>query len=248
MNYIFLSYSRADATAARNLYQKLKKRGFQIWFDEESLLPGQVWEREIEEAIYSAGLVIVLLSTNSVNRAGYAQKEIKTALDVMERMPEGKPYLVPIRLDDCTIPRQLSHIHCGWLVDDRDIEKLSKMLYEYAGIPLTPPELPVNYRQFDPKSHRDPLLIIPGYSIAGAIIGTSLEEVIAQVGEPDDESRYENYWYSIYHDLGLSFRFDRDIVTTIFAYHEDTDKYKGFLGKTPEGISTNSTRREVEAI
>jgi hypothetical protein len=250
MKHIFLSYSRVDSAVVQELYRKLKQQGFQLWFDEESLLPGQVWENEIEGAIFSAGLVLVLLSSKSVNRMGYAQKEIRTALEVMERMPEGRPYLVPIRLDDCAIPKQLSHIHCGMLTNERDFEKLAKTLYEYVGIPSTPVKLPINYRQFDPTYRKDPLLIIPGFSISGVRIGASPADVSRQFGKSDKESRWDDCWFLNYYRHGLSFRFanDKDIVTTIFAYHEGVDGYTGFHGQTPEGISTDSTRREVEAI
>lgn len=248
MKHIFLSYSRSDSAVAKDIYRKLKQRGFQVWFDEESLLPGQVWESEIEESIFSAGLVLVLLSKNSVSQMGYAQKEIRTALDVMDRMPEGRPYLVPMRLDNCVIPRQLSHIHCGMLVNDSDFEKLSKALYEYIGIPSIPTELSINYRQFDPKYQNVPHQIIPGYSISGIRIGASPADVVAQFGKPDDESRFDDCWFMSYYKRGLSFRIENDTVKVIFAYHEGADKFNGFHGQTPEGISTNSTRREIEAI
>ena len=47
----FLSYSKKDVDRVKTLYQQLTAEGFSIWWDEESLLPGQNWEYEIENAI-----------------------------------------------------------------------------------------------------------------------------------------------------------------------------------------------------
>jgi len=45
---------------------------------------------------------------NSVNKEGYIQKEIKFALDKALEMPEGRIYLIPVRLEECEVPYSLS--------------------------------------------------------------------------------------------------------------------------------------------
>lgn len=44
-----------------------------------------------------------LLSSQSVNRRGYYQRELKLAIDTAEEIPEGQLFIIPLRLDDCQI-------------------------------------------------------------------------------------------------------------------------------------------------
>ncbi len=106
---VFLCHSSGDKTAVRKLYQQLKNDGFQPWLDEENLLPGQDWELEIEKAVESADIILVCLSQSSVTKVGYVQKEIKFALDIADRQPEGSIFIIPVKLQDCQIPRRLSN-------------------------------------------------------------------------------------------------------------------------------------------
>lgn len=98
---IFLSYAREDTERARQLYQDLKAECFRIWFDEESLVGGQKWKREISKTIRESDFFIALLSEHSVSKRGVVQKELKEAIDVMQELPEGAIYLIPARLSDC---------------------------------------------------------------------------------------------------------------------------------------------------
>jgi formylglycine-generating enzyme required for sulfatase activity len=69
--------------------------------DEENLLPGQDWDLEIYKATRDADAIIICLSTVSVKKEGYLNKEIRHALDIAEKKPEGAIYVIPLRLDDC---------------------------------------------------------------------------------------------------------------------------------------------------
>ena len=81
---IFLCHSSADKPAVRELYQRLRADGFEPWLDEEDLLPGQDWQREIPKAVRNSDVVIVCLSRDSITKRGYVNKEIKVALDVAD--------------------------------------------------------------------------------------------------------------------------------------------------------------------
>lgn len=109
--WVFLCHASQDKSFVRKLYHTLVQEEMAPWLDEESLLPGQDWDREIRLAIKNSDVVVACLSNRSVNKTGYVQKEIKQALDVADEQPEGSIYLIPIRLDDCPIPRRLSHLH-----------------------------------------------------------------------------------------------------------------------------------------
>ena len=105
---VFLCHSSQDKPIVRQLYQRLNAEGWiDPWLDEEKLLPGQDWDLEIEKAIETADAVIVCLSNNSVTKEGVVQKEIKRALDKAEEKPEDVIFIIPLRLEDCLIPRRL---------------------------------------------------------------------------------------------------------------------------------------------
>lgn len=127
---LFLSYSRMDELAAGRLYSELSAAGLSVWFDKESLLAGQRWETEIRKAIRNSDLVLVLLSTQTVSRRGYFQKELRLALDILDEIPSGDLYLVPVRLDDCEVPHDVSSVQCVDLFPDwrGGIQKLLKSL------------------------------------------------------------------------------------------------------------------------
>lgn len=98
---VFLSYAKEDIVSARKLYTWLRKINFvEVWFDEESLIPGQNWKKEISKAIKTSDIFIALISRNSVNKRGIVQKELKEAIDVMMEFSQNKIYLIPVRLDN----------------------------------------------------------------------------------------------------------------------------------------------------
>ncbi len=107
---IFLCHASQDKPIVRDLYQRLSaERWIDPWLDEENILAGQEWEYEIEKAVESADVVIVLLSSVSVNKEGYIQKEIRYALDIALEKPEGTIFIIPLRLDNCAVPRKIKH-------------------------------------------------------------------------------------------------------------------------------------------
>ena len=71
-------------------------------------------------------MVIVCLSERSVEKEGYYQKEIKKVLDVAEEKLEGTIYVIPLRLDECQVPRRLSK----WQYEDYFPPKKREQAYE----------------------------------------------------------------------------------------------------------------------
>lgn len=108
---VFLCHASGDKPAVRGLYKALQRDGFDPWLDEENLLPGQDWNYEISKAVRDSSAVVVCLSEDSVSKAGYVQKEIKFALDVADRQPEGSIFIIPAKLEECDVPDRLSQWH-----------------------------------------------------------------------------------------------------------------------------------------
>ena len=112
---VFLCHASQDKPVVRELYRHLSVEGWiDPWLDEAKLFPGMDWPLEIEKALESTDVVIVCLSSNSVTKEGYVQKELKKILDIAEEKPDGTIFLVPLRLDDCSLPHRLKN----WQYED----------------------------------------------------------------------------------------------------------------------------------
>jgi formylglycine-generating enzyme required for sulfatase activity len=105
---VFLCHASADKPAVRKLYRYLRQRGVNPWLDEIDILPGQDWQMEIPSAIFSSNIIVVCLSKNSVDKEGYVQKEITYALDKAMEKPEGTIFIIPAKLEECSVPNRLS--------------------------------------------------------------------------------------------------------------------------------------------
>jgi hypothetical protein len=125
---VFLCHSSGDKEAVRSLYRRLSEDGIKCWFDEEDLLPGQNWKYEIRRAIKRSKFVLACLSTASISKTGYVQKELKYALDVADEQPEGGVYLIPVRLEECDVPDRLTDFQWVDLFEDRGYEQLLRSL------------------------------------------------------------------------------------------------------------------------
>ena len=108
---VFLCYASEDKNMVSDLYMRLELDRTEPWFDEKKLLPGQVWREEISRAVRNSDVVVVCLSKSAVTKEGYVQKEIKLALDIAEKKPKDTIFIVPVKLEECTIPKRLSHLH-----------------------------------------------------------------------------------------------------------------------------------------
>lgn len=125
---VFLCHASADKPKVKEYYRALNRRGFQPWLDEIDLLPGQDWQFEIPQAIETSDAIIIFLSKESVDKAGYVQKEIKFALDKALEMPEGRIFIIPARLEDCDVPFSLKKYQWVDLFSKDGSNKLVKSL------------------------------------------------------------------------------------------------------------------------
>ena len=126
---VFLCHASADKPAVRELYNALKSEGWiDPWLDEEKLLPGQDWDMEIEKAVETTDAVIVFLSNNSITKEGFVQKELRSVLDVAEYKPEGVIFIIPLRLENCIVPRRLKNYQYQDYFPTERIEKAFKRL------------------------------------------------------------------------------------------------------------------------
>jgi len=133
---IFISYAREDSDQAIQLSNDLKQNDFEIWFDKEKLLPGEKWEVSIKKAIKNCNIFIALLSNHSVKKSGYVQKELNTALQLLDEIPESQIFLIPARLDDC-LPSHEKLRDLNWIdLFDSYEEGLNKIAYAIKKQPI----------------------------------------------------------------------------------------------------------------
>jgi hypothetical protein len=100
-NQIFISYAREDLEFARRLYRDLRRAGHNPWIDEEDLLPGDDWRLCVRRTIQNATYFLALLSNQSLGKRGFVQKELRLAYDVLDELPRGHIFLIPVRLEPC---------------------------------------------------------------------------------------------------------------------------------------------------
>lgn len=106
---IFLSYARKDKDAVEAIYSELITQGHKPWMDSRDILPGEDFRRAIEKAIQDSDLILACLSSNSVDRRGFIQRELKQALDLWKERLESDIYIIPVRLEDCRAPESLAN-------------------------------------------------------------------------------------------------------------------------------------------
>jgi len=99
------------------------------WFDEEDILPGQMWEGSVTDAVHNSHAVIVFLSSIAVRTEGFFHKELKLALDAAAEKPDGTIFIIPIRLDGCDVPDRLQpYQYVDYFGDDEQKDRVYSSL------------------------------------------------------------------------------------------------------------------------
>ncbi|NUP23360.1 MAG: toll/interleukin-1 receptor domain-containing protein [Streptomyces sp.] len=131
---VFLSYSRDDQQTAVRLAAELRRLGADVWLDVDNLLPGDNWKSAVSDAIERSDYFVALLSASSVGKRGYVQRELREALDVLDETPDDQRFVIPCRIDDCTIPRRLRDRNAVDLFPywDNGLARLAKLFHSFG--------------------------------------------------------------------------------------------------------------------
>lgn len=121
---VFLSYARDDKDIVEQIYKRLHVEGYSPWMDQFDILPGENWERSIRDALQKADFFLVFLSPHSVNRRGFLQKEIRMAFEAWNGMLLSDIYMIPVRLNSCSIPDDLSNFQYVDIFDTSGWDRL----------------------------------------------------------------------------------------------------------------------------
>lgn len=109
---VFISYQRPDASLARDLHEQLAKRHISTFLDQYEIMPGDLLEPVLEQAISASRLIVFLVSTPSSSFvSNWQEQEISIALSLYRR---GRTRIVPIYVGDRTpamAPPRISQFH-----------------------------------------------------------------------------------------------------------------------------------------
>jgi hypothetical protein len=129
---VFLCHASENKPVVKDLYDDLVAVGYDPWLDTQVLLPGMDWDLEIKKGLRDSDAVIVCLSSISVAKEGYIQKELRLAQDIQDEKPRGTIFLIPLRLDECETPFDLQDIQWGDYTTSDGIDKLIQALNRRA--------------------------------------------------------------------------------------------------------------------
>jgi hypothetical protein len=105
---VFVAYVAEDLASAYRVCEGLAAGGCLPWLDKDQLLPGQNWPRAIERAISISDAFVACFSRRAVVKRGEFQSELRYALDCARRRPLDAVFLLPVRLEDCDVPRRIA--------------------------------------------------------------------------------------------------------------------------------------------
>jgi hypothetical protein len=105
---VFIAYVQEDLSLVRKLYHAFEQQGFRPWLDKKKLLPGQNWPRAIETAIQTSDFFVACFSCRAASKRGSFHSELRFALNCAARVPLDEIFFIPLRLDDCVVPRRIS--------------------------------------------------------------------------------------------------------------------------------------------
>ena len=97
---VFLSYASEDKEAAKRICDALRSAGIEVWFDQNELRGGDVWDAKIRQQIQSCALFVPVISAATQARGeGYFRLEWKLAVDRSHLMADDAPFLFPVVID-----------------------------------------------------------------------------------------------------------------------------------------------------
>jgi hypothetical protein len=148
MPQIFVSYSHKDRNFAHRLVNNLSLCGADIWIDTEKIRGGEIWLKEIDEALKACQIMLLVISPNSM-----ASENVNAEL---RYFVESRKRLIPIRWRPADVPFVIQQLH---YIDFRSpynlaFLQLHTVLNEY-GCDLKP--IPPSIAELDIVFEQEPL-------------------------------------------------------------------------------------------
>jgi hypothetical protein len=105
--HVFISYVHEDSDHVDALQQALQDAGVRVWRDKDDLWPGDDWRMMISRAITDNALVFIACfsSLSAARTTSYQNEELTLAMEQFRLRPPDARWLIPVRFDDCQLPR-----------------------------------------------------------------------------------------------------------------------------------------------
>ena len=102
---VFISYSQKDKERVSLFASLMAKNGFDIWMDVKNISLGEYIISAIAEGLSNVDIYMIFISHNS-SKSPWVTEELNIALT--KNIENKKPQIIPVLLDDCSIPSALS--------------------------------------------------------------------------------------------------------------------------------------------
>ncbi|MEA3276493.1 MAG: toll/interleukin-1 receptor domain-containing protein [Pseudomonadota bacterium] len=139
MRQAFLSYSRADAPFAEELYRRLIRDGVDCFYDQESIAWGTNWVRALERGLDECDSIVLVLTGDFV-RSKWTELE-RTSL-LAEEPAAVKRKMRPLLRASCEVPRFLKPIQSIDVTTDEKFEEAYPRICRELGGVLRSDERP----------------------------------------------------------------------------------------------------------
>lgn len=97
---VFISYASEDRVAARALRDALLATGLEVWYDENELGGGDVWDQKIRRQIRDCDYFMPMISAATEKRKeGYFRREWRLASERTLDMADDVMFLLPVVID-----------------------------------------------------------------------------------------------------------------------------------------------------
>ncbi|MBM4024149.1 MAG: toll/interleukin-1 receptor domain-containing protein [Planctomycetes bacterium] len=129
---VFISYACEDRELAKRLSQWLEGAGFEVWLDENQILPGDNWAEKVAQALKESQAMVVLVSPAAME-SKWVRHEIEYALGAKEYSGRLVPVFVgsPDRIPKDKLPwilRRLRGIELTDQAQEEDLREIAEVL------------------------------------------------------------------------------------------------------------------------
>jgi FixJ family two-component response regulator len=132
---IFLCYSSNDILRARGLARLLENSDLRVWYADQELPPGSIWEEMLSMALNRCPVFLCLISKAAL-KSEWVLKEINNAIFRKKQDPEKYliiPILYNIKLDDVIFDNATVELKCYSSVDFSDGGHLADSFWALRG-------------------------------------------------------------------------------------------------------------------
>lgn len=133
MARVFLSYSHADQDVARQIATWLRATGASVWIDDVEIGVGESLLNRIAAGIQDSDFVVSLLSRTSVE-SSWVRKELSLAQT--KGINSHQVVVLPVRIDDCDVPFELSDVFCADLSDKSKLHAEMERVARSIGVSI----------------------------------------------------------------------------------------------------------------